>query len=204
MIRPKPHWHGIDWDMDPTIVTSYQLSTVAGPVRVRLAGRLLTSIEVGGKPVRSEETPMPPALEMLLGPYRVPRTAAGTPATDASQLVEILDGYEISRDRLAKAPGLAVSLSQVSEFQRRVLAATLQVRWGETCTYAELAATVGVPRGARAVGQALASNPFPLIIPCHRVISAAGRTTGYSAGGVLVKEALLSRERQPDLLAASR
>lgn len=67
------------------------------------------------------------------------------------------------------------------EFYRRVWQALRQIPYGQTTTYAALAARVGSPRAARAVGQACGANPLPLLIPCHRVLAAHG-TGGFSAG----------------------
>lgn len=80
-------------------------------------------------------------------------------------------------------------------FQTRVAGACREVLFGETTTYAALAAAAGSPRAARAVGQCMASNRVPLIVPCHRVLSSAGRLGGFSApGGVDFKRRLLMLE----------
>ena len=69
---------------------------------------------------------------------------------------------------------------------------------GATRTYGEVAAELGDPGAARAVGQALGRNPFPIIVPCHRVLAAAGRPGGFSAhGGVATKLRLLAIEGAP-------
>src|SRR5690606_32773580 len=65
---------------------------------------------------------------------------------------------------------IAVDLSACTEFQQRVLHACMEVGHGHTVTYGELARRVGCPSGARAVGGALARNPVPLVVPCHRVV----------------------------------
>lgn len=78
-------------------------------------------------------------------------------------------------------------------FQRSVWDALTMIPYGETRTYAEIAAAVGCPKGARAVGMANHNNPVMILIPCHRVIGANGSLTGY-AGGLDVKKALLTLE----------
>ncbi len=71
-----------------------------------------------------------------------------------------------------------------------------QIPPGETLTYGEVAARIGEPGAARAVGTALGQNPFPIVVPCHRVLAANGRTGGFSArGGVATKMRMLSIER---------
>lgn len=81
------------------------------------------------------------------------------------------------------------------EFHRRVLEACTMVVRGQTRTYGQLAIVAGSPGAARAVGQAMARNRWPLIIPCHRVVGQSGQMTGYSgAGGVDTKRALLDFE----------
>ena len=69
---------------------------------------------------------------------------------------------------------------------------------GATLTYGELAMRIGEPQAARAVGQALGANPFPIIVPCHRVLAAGGKSGGFSAdGGVRTKLRLLQIEGAP-------
>jgi len=78
-------------------------------------------------------------------------------------------------------------------FRREVLEETLRIPSGETRTYAWLAERVGRPRAARAVGRVMATNPLPLVVPCHRVVGSNGSLTGYG-GGLRMKEALLKAE----------
>jgi methylated-DNA-[protein]-cysteine S-methyltransferase len=89
---------------------------------------------------------------------------------------------------------LPLDLGDATEFQRRVWAACEAIPYGATTTYGELAESIGAPRGARAVGQALGSNPVPILIPCHRIIASDGSFGGYG-GGLAVKRALLALER---------
>jgi len=80
-------------------------------------------------------------------------------------------------------------------FQQAVWEQLAALPYGETSSYAELGATVGRPRAARAVGGAVGANPIPIIVPCHRVLGADGRITGYSAGeGAPTKAWLLAHE----------
>lgn len=79
-------------------------------------------------------------------------------------------------------------------FQQKVWAALLQIPWGETRTYGQVAAMIGQPKACRAVGMANNRNPLPIFIPCHRVIGANGQLTGY-AGGLSAKEHLLFLEQ---------
>ena len=80
-----------------------------------------------------------------------------------------------------------------SEFQRRVWDGLLEIPYGETISYGELAREIGRPAAARAVGMANGQNPISIVIPCHRVIGADGALTGY-AGGVERKRLLLEHE----------
>ncbi|MDW7732888.1 MAG: methylated-DNA--[protein]-cysteine S-methyltransferase [Methanolobus sp.] len=70
--------------------------------------------------------------------------------------------------------GYELDLSELTEFQQKVLIETRKIPYGETVTYAELACRIGKEGAARAVGTALARNPYPIVIPCHRVVSASG------------------------------
>jgi methylated-DNA-[protein]-cysteine S-methyltransferase len=80
-----------------------------------------------------------------------------------------------------------------STFQQSVLRATYSIPRGYVSTYQRIAANLGIPKGARAVGNALANNPFPLIVPCHRVIRSDRHIGGYG-GGIEMKRAMLGRE----------
>lgn len=88
-----------------------------------------------------------------------------------------------------------LDLSGIADFRRRVYAAARTVPAGRTATYGEIAALLGEPAEARAVGQALGANPTPLIVPCHRIVASSGRIGGFSApGGSLTKTRLLALE----------
>ncbi len=94
---------------------------------------------------------------------------------------------------------VAVDPGSTSRFQRRIYALCRQIPYGATMTYGELARLAGSPRGARAVGQCLARNPIPLLIPCHRVVGADGKLGGFSApGGLAMKQRLLQLEAVAD------
>ncbi|MEP6716428.1 MAG: methylated-DNA--[protein]-cysteine S-methyltransferase, partial [Terriglobia bacterium] len=82
-----------------------------------------------------------------------------------------------------------------SEFQKLVWAELMKIPFGQTISYAELAARAGRPGAARAVGRANATNPIALIVPCHRVIGSNGKLTGYAYGTEL-KEKLLDWEKR--------
>jgi methylated-DNA-[protein]-cysteine S-methyltransferase len=91
----------------------------------------------------------------------------------------------------------------VSAFQARVLDALRTIPFGETRSYADIAAQIGQPKAVRAVGGANATNPLPLVFPCHRVIGSNGSLTGFG-GGLPLKRWLLDFERsQSGLFAAA-
>jgi methylated-DNA-[protein]-cysteine S-methyltransferase len=95
-------------------------------------------------------------------------------------------------------PDIPVMLDGFSDFQRAVLTECREVRFGQAITYGELAKRSGRPAAARAVGNALAKNPLPLIIPCHRVICSNGSLGGFSGlGGLSLKRKLLAHEQNP-------
>jgi len=88
---------------------------------------------------------------------------------------------------------LPVDLQKLPPFTQCVLSACREIPFSETRTYRELAAVIGSPGAARAVGGALARNPVPVVIPCHRVLGSDGRLTGF-LGGLAWKQALLAHE----------
>lgn len=88
-----------------------------------------------------------------------------------------------------------VDLGRLTDFQRRVAHRCRQIPYGKTLSYGQLAARAGSPRAARAVGNCMAANRVPLIIPCHRVLPADGRPGAFSApGGTRTKQRLLALE----------
>jgi methylated-DNA-[protein]-cysteine S-methyltransferase len=92
--------------------------------------------------------------------------------------------------------GVELDLSGQGEFFTRIYAAARRIGWGQTSTYGTLAKEIGSgPEAARGVGQAMANNPIPLIIPCHRVMAAGGKVGGFSApGGTASKVRMLELE----------
>lgn len=88
---------------------------------------------------------------------------------------------------------LTLDLRLLSDFTRRVLSATAEIPYGEVATYKEVATAAGSPRGFRAAGNALGSNPLPIVLPCHRVLHSGGGLGGYT-GGLRRKQVLLAIE----------
>jgi methylated-DNA-[protein]-cysteine S-methyltransferase len=104
-----------------------------------------------------------------------------------------LDEYFAGRRRAFQ---LTLDLRLLSDFTRRVLDATAEIPYGEVATYKEVAAAAGSPRGSRAAGNALGSNPLPIVLPCHRVLHSGGGLGGYT-GGLARKRVLLAIEGRP-------
>jgi methylated-DNA-[protein]-cysteine S-methyltransferase len=102
-----------------------------------------------------------------------------------------LDEYFAGRRRRFDVP---LDLGLMTDFTRRVLEATAAIPYGESSSYMEVAARAGSPGGYRAAGNALGSNPLPIVLPCHRVRHSGGGLGGYS-GGVERKRRLLAIER---------
>jgi methylated-DNA-[protein]-cysteine S-methyltransferase len=119
-------------------------------------------------------------------------------------IVTLLDGEPIDLS------GVQLDETGIAAFERSVYAVTRSIGPGATLTYGEIATRLGVPGAARAVGRALGSNPFAVIVPCHRVLAAAGGIGGFSAGGgAATKRRMLAIERArvgdaPDLFDAER
>jgi methylated-DNA-[protein]-cysteine S-methyltransferase len=109
-----------------------------------------------------------------------------------AEMVMLLDGEP--RDLRS----VVLDERDLDEFRRRVYAATREVGPCTTATYGEVARAIGEPAAARAVGAALAQNPFPIVVPCHRVLAATAALHGFSApGGIATKRRMLEIERAP-------
>ena len=87
-----------------------------------------------------------------------------------------------------------LALDKLPPFTQTTLLAVKKIPWGSVLSYGQVAAQINKPTAARAVGGACGRNPFPLIIPCHRVLDARLKIGGYSAGCLSIKESLLRFE----------
>jgi methylated-DNA-[protein]-cysteine S-methyltransferase len=116
--------------------------------------------------------------------------APGRVAEATRQIKQYIDGKRRSFD-------IKIDWSMLSsDFQRLALRAVFSIPYGQTRTYAQVAAQIGHPDAPRAVGRANATNPMPLVIPCHRVIGTDGKLHGYGGvGGLKTKQWLLDLER---------
>ena len=121
------------------------------------------------------------------GAKSLPRSMEGI----AQQVTRYFDGRRV-------AFRADLDFTRGSPFQRRVWEAVCAVPYGEVRTYAGVALEIGRPNAARAVGAAVAANPIPLIVPCHRIVRSDGGLGGFSAaGGVAMKRAMLELEAVP-------
>lgn len=145
------------------------VSSPVGPLTLTQEDQALTGLHFGEHPQQGAEGPTPLLEEA------------------ARQLEEYFAGQR-KVFSLPLAP-------KGTEFQLRVWQALLQIPYGETRSYGELAAMVGNPKACRAVGGANHRNPLSILIPCHRVVGTGGSLTGY-AGGLNVKEFLLKLESE--------
>ena len=125
---------------------------------------------------------------------RFPDAVEAPPPPEIERVIErVLDLLAGGRDDLTD---IALDLADASDFNRRVYAVARAIGPGETSTYGEVAKALGEPGAARAVGKALGENPWPIVVPCHRVLAASGGMGGFSApGGTNTKAQLLTIER---------
>ena len=121
---------------------------------------------------------------------RFPDAVEGPPPAPVQAAVDgivaLLDG---ARDDLTSVP---LDFSGVPEFNRRAYEIARTIQPGKTLTYGDIAHRMGMPGSAQAIGQAMGNNPFPIVVPCHRVMAAGGKDGGFSArGGVVTKRRML-------------
>jgi methylated-DNA-[protein]-cysteine S-methyltransferase len=157
----------------------HSFTTALGPCTLHWEDRVLTGFALPGTVLH------PPAL--------VARPAIDPPAWVAELAARIVRHLAGAPQSLGHAP---FAWERVTAFQRRVYEAALRVPAGATTTYGALAAALGQPPGSsRAIAAALGANPWPLLVPCHRIVGARGRMTGFSApGGIATKLRLLQLE----------
>ena len=124
---------------------------------------------------------------------RFPGAAEGAPPEDVARWISAI--VALLRGEPRDLRSIELDMERVPPFHRRVYEAARDVPPGSTVSYGEIAARLGEPGAARAVGQALGRNPFAIVVPCHRVLAAGGRPGGFSAaGGVATKRRLLAIE----------
>ncbi len=147
-------------------------------------------VALGSRGVRAATTPWPSPETALLKLRRLaPEAQPPLPDDVASSLAGAVRAY-----LAGAASDIGVPLDLVgTPFQLAVWAAVSGIRRGETRSYGWVAASVGRPGAARAVGRAMSTNPIPLMVPCHRVIASGGGIGGYG-GGLDAKRALLRAE----------
>ena len=125
---------------------------------------------------------------------RLPEAKAGTPTTEVTEVVAAVKRY-FAGEKIDFS-NVRLDLDEQAEFFKQIYTETRRVGWGNTTTYGALAQQLGAgPEAARDVGEAMARNPVPLIIPCHRVLAAGGKLGGFSApGGAATKVRMLELE----------
>ena len=154
-----------------------------GPIRVGVSQNGLALVEIGGEGIAF--------IQRITHLYRVPVNL------DQQKTTPILEqiGAYLKGER--QNFNLSLDWSGMTDFQRKVLGTVWDIPYGETRSYGQIAAQIGVPGAARAVGRANATNPIPLVIPCHRVIGSDGSLRGYGGGdGIKTKSWLLSFEKK--------
>lgn len=158
-----------------------QVDGPIGPLFVAFGDDGISLVERAGDPGEFEETF---------------RATFGKPVRRIEQapaLIErVIDAFVWGRKRgTVKIP---LDLHQLPDFERQVLLKTLEIPRGEVRPYAWVAAELGRPLAVRAVGNALARNPVPFVVPCHRVVRSDGRIGNYGAGGPTAKREILEKE----------
>jgi len=124
---------------------------------------------------------------------RFPAAGEAAPPPEVKRVIHRIAA--LLRGEVSDLSAIALDMDEVPAFHRRVYEAARDIPPGMTLSYGDIAARAGAPGAARAVGQALGRNPFPIIVPCHRVLAAGGKVGGFSAaGGVTTKLRLLEIE----------
>ena len=159
--------------------------TDIGPCGIAWGGRGVTGVQ------------LPEASEARTRARLVRRYPHAREAPPPADVRRVIDGIvALLRGEASDLSAAALDMDGVAEFDRRVYEVARSIAPGATLSYGEIAARLGERGLARDVGQALGRNPFPLIVPCHRVLAAGGKAGRFSAnGGVTTKLRLLTIER---------
>jgi methylated-DNA-[protein]-cysteine S-methyltransferase len=125
---------------------------------------------------------------------RFPGARETPPPAEVRQAIETMGA--LLRGESSELRSITLDLDGIAPFEQRVYEIARAIPPGTTLSYGEIAHRLGAPGAAREVGQALGRNPFPIVVPCHRVVAAGGKLGGFSArGGATTKRRLLSVER---------
>jgi O-6-methylguanine DNA methyltransferase len=155
--------------------------TPLGPVYVASCDRGLLAIQIGDVEAKF--------LQNLVSLH------GGALIRSEDQLIPIMQQISTYLEGKRKTFDVPIYWEMMSAFQQEALRVVSTIPYGETRSYGQIAAQLGRPQASRAVGRANASNPLPLVIPCHRVIGADGSLRGYGAGeGLKTKAWLLAME----------
>jgi methylated-DNA-[protein]-cysteine S-methyltransferase len=160
------------------------VDTAIGRLGIAWGGRGLVAVQL---PDRRDDATRARLSRRFPGAAEAPPPPEVRPAVDA--IVALLRGEQ------ADLSSVPLDMDGVPDFHRRVYQTARSIPPGTTASYGEIAARLGAPGAARAVGQALGRNPFAIVVPCHRVLAAGGRVGGFSAdGGIATKLRLLAIE----------
>jgi O-6-methylguanine DNA methyltransferase len=125
--------------------------------------------------------------------HRFPAAGEAVPPPEVQRAIDGIVG--LLRGEANDLSGVALDMEHVPAFHRRVYEVARTIPPGITLSYGGIAARLGASGAARAVGQALGRNPFPIVVPCHRVLAAGGKIGGFSAeGGITTKRRMLAIE----------
>lgn len=166
-----------------TIFIGHLTPSPLGPIWVAISKSGLVAVEIN------------PGLEAFRN--QLERMGYGQVKVDQSNTAPVLQEISEYLDGKRQDFTMPIDWSGLTPFQVQVLRATANIPYGQVATYGEIARQLGKPQAARAVGRAEATNPMPLVIPCHRVVGADGSLHGYGAGeGLATKAWLLDLERR--------
>ncbi len=161
------------------LFVSYLPRTPVGQIGLAASEKGLTFLEMGTTPASFEDS--------------LTRKGFQAQKDTIPLLQQAMEQLMAYFDRKLKLFELPIEWERLTPFQSQVLRATYAIPYGQVKTYAQIAQEIDRPRAARAVGQAEARNPIPIIIPCHRVIGSDGSLHGYGAAGGLDTKARLLR-----------
>ncbi len=186
----------------PSAVTATVVDTAMGPVGLACTDRAVVAVQL---PERDEATTRRHLLAKLSQRDHAGGAAVAVAEMDEAELTgTAAHAAEVIRMLLAgddaDITAVPVDLNHCPEFNRRVYTEARTIPRGHTRTYGQVAEAVGEPGGAQAVGRAMATNPVPILVPCHRVLGANRTLTGFSAhGGVDTKRRILLIEGSTDV-----
>ena len=178
--------NGQNWSLSPQMEQAFTLfDTVIGTCAIVWGAGGIVGVSLPSQDIAETRSHLR---------QRFPQAIESKPSAEIASVVA--DIQSLMQGEKRDLSSVKLDLTGIPDFHRKVYAVARAITQGNTMTYGEISAKLNAPGTARAVGKALGANPFPIIVPCHRILASGGKAGGFSApGGLETKMRMLNIER---------